>query len=310
MKPRLLFLILMIFVPGMSSAQLALRFGKVPGEKGWDDPATLSYQHNDGGDSSYATQGTLAYTFLKLSMKNDEKAGEQARYAKNLSSSVRVSWAKNSLKNQEQDNHGAAFSATLDVVELNPQNFFQFDLSAGIDRDELGNSDALTTLLSVLIGRDELISRKNLNPVAFALFPSIGIFAKDTREAKADPQTGIEPTGTLGGYYVGAALTVIPSFLESIAGNSTNELLRPLRWSIQASTQFMEVTDAPAGRETGEHRLHSFALNYFFVDPPRLKNDPAPKLIPSLSLRRQIGSDPLNDVPKGGFTQLTFTLKY
>ncbi|APV51467.1 hypothetical protein BWI17_18285 [Betaproteobacteria bacterium GR16-43] len=282
-------------------AEWSLRLTKAPETKGWEKPAIASYTRSDGGESAYMTQGSVGYSFAE-----SQPFGVSSK----LIPSARLSWAKNTLAGQEQDTRSGTLDLQLDFAAENPQNFVTFAASLGGERNELKSSEAWTASLDILAGWDPLFSPVALQPVAFAIVPGAGYFVKDVRDAPTDAQTGITPTGKLRGYYVNVTATLIPNFLTPIASQS--EFFQASRWRLVGTAQNMRTTDVLPGDEKGSHRLYTIALNYSFADPVVAKpSGPAQlKLIPGITLRRQVGSDPWNDIAKGGFTQLAFSLKY
>lgn len=282
---------------------LTLRLTKAPESKDWERPAIASFTRSDGGESSYYTQGTVAYGWADMHPFGPGSA---------LIPEVRASWAKNTLAGQEQDAHSLAVDGTLAIGSPTGLNFLLLTGSAGIERNRLESANARTGSVDALLGNEYLLSSKLAWPVAWAVFPGAGAFIKDVRDAPADKDTGVAPTGKLRGYYGGVSITIIPNFLGGPKGGPIENFVMAQRWSLKLSSQIERTTSVVAGDVKGTHRLHAASINYSFVDPPLHKtaNATGARVIPGLSLSRQVGSDPWNEVAKGGFTTLQFTLKY
>lgn len=83
------------------------------------------------------------------------------------------------------------------------------------------------------------------------------------------------------------------------------------RWSARASTQALRTNQVVQGDVKATHKLHTLSLTYVFVDSPMtVAEQKATVLVPGITLMRQAAGDPLNAIPRAGYTRLAFTLKY
>ena len=279
-------------VPLSSVAQLTavdpptLRLVKSPDAKDVSKPATLGYQHNDGSKSDYFTEGAV---------KVDLDFG--ANKLNTLSPSV--SWNHNTLATTPTNN----WAGNLGLISRwlyqpagakNSLDAVNFSASVGQLRDVTKTSNATTLKAGATLYSHHFEIEPNGTTHYGYLRPTVSVFEKHVTSAAADKTTGIRPTGTMSGESISLDATALWN-----------------RWTAKASSQVLRTEKVVQGDAKGTHYLHSMSLTYVFLDSPTTVDEQKRTVVvPGLTLSRQVGDDPLNAIPKAGFTQLAFTLKY
>lgn len=287
MRKRLFSGIALAFcVTSVWGQDLSLRLAKVATSKEWEQPAIFSYVRNDGGDSSYNTRGTLAYGY----QPKPGTAGSDWGIA------ARLTWNRNTLVGSEANSRSVG--AQMNFVTLlgdatNAQNQVQLSLDIGASRNDVKESNAVSGGLTASAMLDPLISAKNAS-LAYEVLPSVGVFQMNVRRAPFDIERSITPIGNVRGNFAKLDITLIPNFLSN-----------DQRWIAQFSVQELRKSSDVTGGSPGNFRLSTAALSYRF-NPTAKKG----QVDSALTLSRQVGEDPWNEVERGGFTQLAFTVKY
>lgn len=266
-------------VTASADNNLAVRLAKTPDASDADKPATLAYQHNDGGKSDYVTEGAVKVD-LDFGKDNDSTF------------SPAVSWNHNTLASTVTDNW-AYSGSLLRRLRVGEDDYLQLLGSLGEQRDATKSSNATTVKLGMTwFGWPEW---KRLGTTDEAtLRPTITAFTKHVSQAKADATTGIVPTGTMSGGLIGLSA-------QAKLG----------RWTLIGSSQFLKTTEVVHGDTKRVHRLYNASIGYQFVDPPTTATAlKASAWVPGIALSRQSGDDPLNAIAKAKYTQLALTLRY
>ncbi|HEY9026503.1 MAG TPA: hypothetical protein VIP05_19570 [Burkholderiaceae bacterium] len=282
---RGMFVCIAALVPAACLAQFVakptIRLVKAPDTKDVSKPAILGYQHNDGGKTEYFTEGAVKADW-------DFAAGVDT-----LSPSF--SWNHNTLSATPTNNWGANLGLVSRwLYAAQGLDAVNFSVTAGQLRDVTKTSSATT----VKGGATWYTRHLEVPPAGTThyanLRPTITIFSKHVSSAAADKTTGISPTGTMSG-----------ELLSLDAMGAWNRL------TVRASTQVLRTQQVVRGDVKGNHYLHTMSLTYVFVDSPMTVNEQkATVVVPGITLSRQTGDDPLNAIPKAGYTQIAFTLKY
>lgn len=258
------------------------RLVKDSDSKDASSPATFLYQRSDGGKADYVTEGAITFEldFLKYN---------------ELVVTPDVSWNHNTLSRSPTDNWDAGgdfryrylYSDTLDRLE--------FDLGVKQQLDLIKHSNSRPIKLD-LTWYTHHLQTEPWNPnYNWTIRPTISLFRSDVYSAPVDKATGIAPTGVLSGEIFTLDLS-----------------RRWQRWSINASTKSEHVGHNVAGQTGGLYRLNAIALSYDFYDQLLTKEPGAPSQSwnTGITLKRQVGADPLKALPRDGFTQIMFTVKY
>ena len=94
-------------LPLSANAQWSLKLTKAPESKEWEKPAVVGYQRSDGGETSYQTEGTLAYKFAARELFGPGSSNMPR---------VRVSWAKNTLVGNVRDSLSVGLHNLVEYV--------------------------------------------------------------------------------------------------------------------------------------------------------------------------------------------------
>lgn len=262
-------------------SNISVRLAKAADDTDANKPATLSVQRNDGGETSYVTEGALkgSYDFGKL---NEQTA------------SAFASWNHNTLSANPTRTASWGARHLYRLVYSERNDSLRFDSSIGQQRDIIKDSNAIPVTINASWYPHALLEPTKDRPVWATARATVGAFWKDVYHAAASKQTGIEPTGIMSGGLVSLSLSA-----------------NIYRWSLTGTTQQLDTNRVVAGDETGSHRLSKLELTYTFVDAPQtLSQDSTPGWVPGISLSRQVGDDPLNNVARSGFNLLALTVKY
>ncbi len=278
--PSVTLFVLLLGVPSArADSDFAFRLVKTPDASDSSKPATLAYQHDDGGKSDYVTEGAV---------KVDKDFGPGNRYTFSPS----VSWNHNTLASTVTDNWSYT-AGLVHQVPVGQESNLTFSGSVGEQRDATKSSNATVVKLGASwIGWPRW---KREGTTDFAeLVPTLTAFTTHVSQAKADATTGIVPVGTMNG--------------GLLALNGQAQLGR---WTLNACAQYLRTTDVVNGDKKGGHHLDTVFVGYQFVDPPRTKQElAAASWVPGIALSRQSGDDPLNAIANSKYTQLALTLKY
>jgi hypothetical protein len=290
MRKDLILLVSVLFAillsPPIHAAD-TFRLVKDADSKDANNPATFAYQRSDGGKADYVTEGAIKVDmdFLKY---ND------------LVVTPDVSWNHNTLSRSPTDNWNAGgdfryrymYNATADRYTTDR---LELDLGVKQQQDLIKSTNSRPVKLD-LTWYTHYLQTEPWNPnYNWTVRPTVSVFRSDVYSAPVDKETSVAPTGVLSGEI----------FTLDLAR-------RWQRWSISASTKSEYVTHNVAGQVSGLHRLNTVALSYDFYDQSLTKEPGAPSQSwnTGITLRRQVGDDPLNALPHDGFTQLMFTIKY
>jgi len=285
MRNPMLAMLLLVVVPAAHAQSsildsFTLRLAKTPDLKDTEKPATVGFQRNDGGKNEYITQGAFKLDF-------DFGAANATTFSPN------ISWNHNTLASTPTNNWSVALGLKHRIVANEKLDTWVFSGSLGGQEDTTKSSTSTVAKASLnWFGWPEWKRAGSLD--YWAIRPTLTVFSKHVSNAAPDKVTGIVPTGTLAG--------------GLIALDAQAQLGR---WTFSASTQALRPTSVVNGDTKRTHHLHSASITYQFVDSPTTGTAAkASQWIPGITLMRQVGDDPLNTIPKAGFTQLAFSLRY